>query len=142
MHSIWRLLLDDDFREAYIHGIVIDCSDGFRRRMYPRFFTYSADYPEKVLLLLIRDMGNCPCPRCLVKKSAICALGTPADMKQRQDGKRVDSCALHMKIAKARKLIYQQGYVVNSKLVDDLLKPESLVPTEVCMTSPSLRISP
>ncbi|KAG5219501.1 GLOBIN domain-containing protein [Salix suchowensis] len=101
--------------------------------MYPRFFTYSADYPEKVLLLLIRDMGNCPCPRCLVKKSAICALGTPADMKQRQDGKRVDSRALHMKIAKARKLIYQQGYVVNSKLVDDLLKPESLVPTEIVM---------
>ncbi|KAF9491917.1 hypothetical protein BDN71DRAFT_1273770 [Pleurotus eryngii] len=130
MHAIWRLLLDDEFREAYIHGIIVDCSDGFRRRMYPRFFTYSADYPEKVLLLLIRDMGNCPCPRCLVKKSAIRALGTPADINQRRNGKRVDSKTLHTKISKARKLIYKQGYVVNSKLVDNLLKSESLVPTE------------
>ncbi|KAF7432593.1 hypothetical protein PC9H_004535 [Pleurotus ostreatus] len=130
MHAIWRLLLDDEFREAYMHGIVVDCSDGFRRRMYPRFFTYSADYPEKVLLLLIRDMGNCPCPRCLVKKSAIRALGTPADISQRHNGKRVDSKILHAKVSKARKLIYKQGYTVNSKLVDDLLKSESLVPTE------------
>jgi hypothetical protein len=47
MHAIWRLLLDDDFLEAYEHGIVIECQDGIFRRFYPRIFTYSADYPEK-----------------------------------------------------------------------------------------------
>ena len=31
----------------------------------------------------------------------------------------------------ARSLIYQKGYVVNSTHVDDLLKANSLVPTEV-----------
>jgi len=33
--------------EAYEHGIVIVCGDGIRRRIYPRIFFYSADYPEK-----------------------------------------------------------------------------------------------
>ena len=43
----WRILLDDEFLEAYQHGIVIMCCDGIERRFYLRIFTYSADYPEK-----------------------------------------------------------------------------------------------
>jgi hypothetical protein len=46
-HESWKILLDDEFVEAYTHGIVLDCADGIRRRVYPRIFTYSADYPEK-----------------------------------------------------------------------------------------------
>ena len=40
-------LLDDDFIKAYREGIIIKCSDGIMRRVFPRIFTYSADYPEK-----------------------------------------------------------------------------------------------
>ena len=29
------------------YGIIIRCIDGIERRVYPRIFTYSADYPEK-----------------------------------------------------------------------------------------------
>ncbi|RXW14635.1 hypothetical protein EST38_g11213 [Candolleomyces aberdarensis] len=47
MHAVWRLLLDDEFLHAYTYGIVIKCVDGVERRVYPRIFTYSADYPEK-----------------------------------------------------------------------------------------------
>ncbi|KAJ3768912.1 hypothetical protein FB446DRAFT_706633 [Lentinula raphanica] len=47
-HAVWRHLLDDDFIHAYRYGVVIKCFDGHERRIYPRFFTYSADYPEKV----------------------------------------------------------------------------------------------
>jgi len=47
MHAVWHCLLDEDFLHAYEHGIVIMCPDGVLRRFYPRFFTYSADYPEK-----------------------------------------------------------------------------------------------
>jgi hypothetical protein len=43
----WEIILDDEFLEAYEHGIVIMCCDGIRRRFYPRIFTYSADYKEK-----------------------------------------------------------------------------------------------
>jgi hypothetical protein len=47
MQAVWRLLLDDEFLEAYTHGLVIKCVDGITRRVFPRIFTYSADYPEK-----------------------------------------------------------------------------------------------
>ena len=47
MHAVWRFLLDCDFIHAYKYGMIITCSDGIKRRVYPRIFTYSADYPEK-----------------------------------------------------------------------------------------------
>jgi Plavaka transposase len=50
-HAQWEILLDDDFLIAYEHGILIQCYDGVTRRLYPRIFTYSADYPEKSVLL-------------------------------------------------------------------------------------------
>ena len=53
MHAVWRILLDDDFLHAYKYGIVIKCCDGIERRVYPRIFTYSADYPEKQVDMLI-----------------------------------------------------------------------------------------
>jgi hypothetical protein len=49
------VLLDDEFLEAWKHGIVITCCDGVKRRFYPRIFTYSADYPEKWAFI-------CPAP--------------------------------------------------------------------------------
>jgi hypothetical protein len=47
MHEVWKFLLDDDFLQAYHYGTVVRCYDGVERRIYPRIFTYSADYPEK-----------------------------------------------------------------------------------------------
>jgi hypothetical protein len=32
--------------------MVIKCVDGIVRRIFPRFFTYSADYPEKWVINL------------------------------------------------------------------------------------------
>lgn len=46
-HAQWEILLDDEFIDAYLHGIVVLCCDGILRRFYPRIFIYSADYPEK-----------------------------------------------------------------------------------------------
>lgn len=47
MHAVWTKILDPEFIHAYCYGIVIKCIDGVERRIYPRVFTYSADYPEK-----------------------------------------------------------------------------------------------
>jgi hypothetical protein len=47
MHAIWLLLLDDEFMHAYEHGIVVRFADDVYRRVFPRFLTYAADYPEK-----------------------------------------------------------------------------------------------
>lgn len=53
MHAVWTFLLSDaDFLHAYTYGIVIKCVDGIERRVFPRLFTYSADYPEKYVILL------------------------------------------------------------------------------------------
>ena len=47
LHAIWDLLLDEEFIQAYVHGIPILCGNGVKQRIYLRIFTYSADYPEK-----------------------------------------------------------------------------------------------
>lgn len=53
MQSIWLFLLDDEFMHAYVHGIVIRCGDGVERRVFPRFLVYSADYPEKWVVMFV-----------------------------------------------------------------------------------------
>lgn len=47
MHEIWRLMLDAEFIHAYQNGMSIQFADGVERLVFPRLFTYSADYPEK-----------------------------------------------------------------------------------------------
>ena len=47
IHAVWKYLLDDKFIHAMKYGVVVTCHDGIKRRIYPRIFTYSADYPEK-----------------------------------------------------------------------------------------------
>jgi len=46
-HAQWSIILDDEFLEAYRHGMVVKCYDQIFRRFYPRIFTHSADYKEK-----------------------------------------------------------------------------------------------
>jgi hypothetical protein len=43
----WMIILDDEFLDAYHHGIVIKSCDNISRHVYPHMFTYSADYREK-----------------------------------------------------------------------------------------------
>ena len=54
MHAIWRILLDTSFVDAYQNGVRITCFNGVMRRVYPRIFTYSADYPKKYILSWLR----------------------------------------------------------------------------------------
>ncbi|KAF9224453.1 hypothetical protein BS17DRAFT_655483, partial [Gyrodon lividus] len=67
------------FMHVYKYGIVIRCGDGITWRVFPCFFTYSADYPEKILLACIKFLGECPCPHCLVKKADIPKMGMKSD---------------------------------------------------------------
>ncbi|KAF8227656.1 hypothetical protein L208DRAFT_1295463, partial [Tricholoma matsutake] len=57
MHAMWELILNEEFMEAYKHGIMIKCPDGILWQFYPQLFMYSADYPEKVLLATIQNLG-------------------------------------------------------------------------------------
>jgi hypothetical protein len=50
MQQIWCLLLGDAFMNAYTHRIVITCGNKVKWQVFPQFFTYVADYPEKYVL--------------------------------------------------------------------------------------------
>lgn len=144
-HSCWDILLDEDFLEAYHHGVILKCADGVLRRVFPRIFTYSADYPEKygfqpvlsrvlnhpsiyrVLIATIKDMGLCPCPRCFTPKSSFSVLGLVEDVK---------SCAANLRtyamhnVTKACDFI-ASGHTVDGAKVENALGEGSWVPIMV-----------
>ncbi|KAI0667060.1 hypothetical protein C8Q78DRAFT_1140637 [Trametes maxima] len=129
-HAQWECLLDEEFVYAYEHGIIIDCMDGIRRRIYPRIFTYSADYPEKMLIATLRDKGRCPCPHCLVMFNTVHEVGTSGDRDGRCLNTRETIIQQDERVQEARKIIYNDGYVVNSDRVEELLREHSLVPVK------------
>ncbi|KIK32237.1 hypothetical protein CY34DRAFT_47013, partial [Suillus luteus UH-Slu-Lm8-n1] len=124
--SCWKHLLDAEFLHAYRHGIVLRCPDGILRRVFPRIFTYSADYPEKALIATIKDMGSCPCPRCFTPKASFDLLGMFRDMGDRLANFRTYCVA---NIEKAREFIYWQGNTVDGSKVQTTLGAGSWVPT-------------
>ena len=46
-HAQWSIILDDEFLEAYEHGVVVEFCDSKQYHFYLRIFTYSTDYKEK-----------------------------------------------------------------------------------------------
>ena len=58
IHAVIELILQGRFAEAYTEGIIIEFPDGIKRRVFPRFFSYSADYPEKSVIALCLGPGN------------------------------------------------------------------------------------
>ncbi|KIM67436.1 hypothetical protein SCLCIDRAFT_46324, partial [Scleroderma citrinum Foug A] len=128
-HKQWGIILDDEFLEVWEHGIIIHFCDGVEHRFYPRIFTYSADYPEKVLLASICNLGQCPCPRCTIPMSRVHNLGMSRDKTERVTLAHVDDCVRQSKIQSARTHIYDFTLGVTSTAVESLLKDQSLVPT-------------
>ncbi|KIK04639.1 hypothetical protein K443DRAFT_92736, partial [Laccaria amethystina LaAM-08-1] len=128
IHAIWELLMDEEFMHAYKHGIINKCADGIIRHVFPRFFTYGADYPEKVLIATIKSLGRCPCPWCFVRKDQIGDLGTANDMKHHENI-CTDSQDRQEKAKTARKGIFQKGHAVASNVFNTLLGVTSMVPT-------------
>ncbi|KAH9923724.1 uncharacterized protein BXZ73DRAFT_103768 [Epithele typhae] len=104
MQKIWELLLDDEFLLAYKEGILIVCADGITRRLFPRIFTYSADYPEKCLIACVKPMGKCPCTDCHVRKTDIHLMGTKQDLRW---------------IENVRGWVFEQGIDPESKHMND-----------------------
>ncbi|KXN87761.1 hypothetical protein AN958_08173 [Leucoagaricus sp. SymC.cos] len=130
VHMILLLLFDEEFRHAYEFGIVIQFIDGIFRRMFPRFFIYGMDYPEKVLVSLIRYFGSFPCPRCLIPKDEIFWLGTRRDWLIRVQSRRIDDGKRQKIVQRARRYIFEKGHSITSSKIEKLLGPLSLVPVE------------
>ncbi|KAL1719284.1 hypothetical protein EV715DRAFT_272872 [Schizophyllum commune] len=130
MQRVWGHLLDDEFVAAYEHGIVVGCADGVLRRSFPRFFTYSSDYLEKILLVCVKSLGTCLCPRCLITQDRVCELGMTRDTKRRQRTRREDTAQHRWAVKKARNTIFNEGVALNSKRIDGILGNNSSTPIE------------
>jgi len=58
-------------------------------------------------------------------------MGMHRDMTQHRTLARIDNVKRRNRVETAREKIYEQGYVVDSTAVEDLLQEDSLVPTAV-----------
>ena len=85
----------------------------------------------RILIVSIRNLGTCPCPRCTTPMTHVPEMGMPDDMKRRQLLARTDDDAWRNKVLCARQLIYERNYAVNTPQIEKLLRDESLVPTSV-----------
>ncbi|RXW14335.1 hypothetical protein EST38_g11521 [Candolleomyces aberdarensis] len=130
-HAQWKVLLDDEFMYAYEHGIVIECADGIKRRWFPRILTYSANYPEKIVIASIKNLSKCPCTRCTIPLDKVHNLGMRQDRRNRERLARVDNETRRSKVQSARNTIYISFLSVNSKTgVEVHLGETSMVPTD------------
>jgi hypothetical protein len=86
---------------------------------------------HRILIASIRNLGRCPCPRCLIPLDRVANLGMRRDMAQRRTLARIDNVKRRNRVEMAREKIYKNGYVVDSTAVEALLQEDSLVPTAV-----------
>ncbi|TEB21218.1 hypothetical protein FA13DRAFT_1800109 [Coprinellus micaceus] len=111
-HAQWVIILDDQLLEAISEGVVLMCSDGVKRRFFIRIFTYSSDYPERVLIATIKTQSECPCVRCLTKKRNLDQMGTVEDTNFRKANPRIDDPERRKNITDAIEVIHN-GNAVN-----------------------------
>ena len=90
--------------------------------------------PCRVLIAGIRNLGRCPCPRCLIPLDRAHKLGMERDRMQRVTLARLDSTSRRLKVESARRIIYEMNRAVTHKGVEDLLFEESLVASTVSIT--------
>ncbi|KAI0741837.1 hypothetical protein C8Q80DRAFT_1110314 [Daedaleopsis nitida] len=136
--QIWLLLLNEKFMQAFSRGIVVQCGDSVVRRTFFRIYTYSADYMEKVKIAALKPNSTYMIPQLLTRKDELWEAGMLADIMRRA-ALRQDDPATHLKIARARRLILEQGFSITSKRVKDLLSEYSLTPTQNAF---SVRLAP
>ncbi|RXW13303.1 hypothetical protein EST38_g12551 [Candolleomyces aberdarensis] len=122
---IWLQILDPEFMEAYKHGFEWTCVDGRKCLLVPRVFTYSADYPEKVLIACIKFLSQKPCIRCLVPKEKIPNLGMISDNNYHEMHYRFDDKPIWFTISKARGWLFN-GKDIRTRRFKRLLEPHSL----------------
>jgi hypothetical protein len=86
----------------------------------------------RILIATIRNLGCCPCPRCLIPIYQVQNLGMARDMRQRETMAREDNIRRRNLVDAARRVIYEKNFRVYSAGVENMLRDTSLVPTVVC----------
>ena len=88
---------------------------------------------SRVVIIDIKFLGTMLCPRCFIEKDEVYMMGTTVDMQHRAKS-RVDSTIRQGRVETARKLIFQHGFAVSGKPIDQALGEQSLVPTRVSLS--------
>jgi hypothetical protein len=86
---------------------------------------------HRILIASIRNLGRCPCPRCLIPLDRVANMGMRRDMTQRETLARIDDVHRRSRVAAARESIYEKNLSINGVGVERLLYEDSLVPTAV-----------
>jgi len=94
---------------------------------------------NRILLANIKNLGQCPCPRCMVKLTEVRDLGKEMDRQRHANVRKPTRNVLHL-VRKARKAVFK-GYKVSDSRIEKLLGGGSRVPTIVsrphgCPTPP------
>jgi hypothetical protein len=87
------------------------------------------------ILSNVRVQGLAPCTEDTVLKQDFALLGTAHDMLARVTLARAYTSSLESSVRKARDLIYKKGYSLKYRGVEELLKAQSLAPTQVSLTA-------
>ena len=86
----------------------------------------------RALLATIKNLGQYPCPRCLIPKKKIDVVGTPSDVRRHKNRAHKDDDRRRGDVKNVRKLMFERGCSIQNKLVKNLLNSRSLVLTRVC----------
>ena len=85
----------------------------------------------RIIIAGIRNLGLCPCPRCLIPMDRVPNMGMHRDLSQRVSLARVDDVRRRSRLEAAREAIYEHNNAVDGAAIERLLKDDSLVPTAV-----------
>ena len=71
INRIFLALFGVMFMHAFEYGVLVTCGDGIVRRLFPRIVMYSADYPEKCVLMRAQWLSAHTCldaylPACVI----------------------------------------------------------------------------
>jgi hypothetical protein len=74
----------------------------------------------RILIATIRNLGMCPCPRCLIPLNRVHNMGMARDMLQRETMARVDDLRRRNAVNAARRVIYEKNFLVNGAPVEKI----------------------
>ncbi|KAF7300199.1 hypothetical protein MKEN_01343700 [Mycena kentingensis (nom. inval.)] len=127
--AVLRLILTPELAQAYCCGIEVLCGDNVRRLLFLRFLLHSADYPEKLLIAVIRAMSEYLCPRCNTPQKYFHEMGKKRDMQRRKTNERKDTPERRSLVSRVRSWIFNKGFALKNNNVKEQLAFGAQAPT-------------
>src|ERR1700678_4672822 len=82
---------------------------------------------HRIMIVGIRNLGLCPCPRCLIPMVCVPSMGMSRYLAQHVSLVRVDDVDRRACVQAVRTAIYENNHLVNGAAIKRLLDWDSLV---------------